>query len=184
MNPNDVRAGKELTVRRDLMPSRPYHHRVNNTRTTIGVNDKMIQLRGRKVEIANTDEDSKWEIVDDPWNWTSDMFEETRAYPFDRETIFPDLKPGQKVILRSDLVINEEYGHFARENYGIHLNRNMATLRGHTMTVEYVNEESISVEENGFLWTTDMFETVRPEQQYLNGEITYEQMKEAKNEKT
>ena len=65
-------------------------------------------------------------------------------------------KPGDKVVIRNDLVAGVSYD-------GVGFLGDMLRHKGKNATIQSVNMVSYSLEEFGYFWNDQMFETILPE---------------------
>ena len=65
-------------------------------------------------------------------------------------------KPGDKVVIRNDLIDGVSYD-------GVDFVNDMLRHKGKTVTIQSVNMVTYSLEEFGYFWNDQMFETILPE---------------------
>ena len=155
------RAGDKVMVRGDLEIGE-YYSGGNYTRNCV-VED-MADFKGKVVTIARVCEDGEYELEEDgspcAYEWTDGMF----AYLAE-----PRYKVGDRVVVRKDLVIDEEYG---LDKCGAECSfaSGMEEYLGKTLTITYVNfggnrwhRYHVKEDLGEWSWTDDMFEGLAEE---------------------
>ena len=142
------RVGDVVRVRKDLTKHKLYEA---EGKTEYAVDD-MIALAGKDVEITGIC--NGYYRVKDCWgyNWTADMFQ---------GLVKPRYKVGDKVIVRKDLVVDDEYG-IDLQGAQCYFVPAMAKYRGEPVTIrrsDCSNNLCYGIEEDGgvWAWTDDMF---------------------------
>lgn len=137
-----------VRVRKDLTEHKLYGA---EGKTEYAVDD-MIALAGKDVEIVGI-RDGYYRVKDCwSYNWTEDMFQ---------GLVKPRYKVGDKVIVRKDLVVDDEYG-IDLEGAQCYFVHEMAKYRGKPVTIrrsDCSNNLRYGIEEDGgvWSWTDDMF---------------------------
>ena len=65
-------------------------------------------------------------------------------------------RPGDKVVIRNDLVVGVSYD-------GVYFVSDMLRHKGKTATIQSINIVAYSLKEFGYFWNDQMFETILPE---------------------
>lgn len=93
---------------------------------------EMAEWAGKVVTIACI-KDNGYKIMEDSWNWTDEMFESNEPIIEEVKTV-NNLKAGDKVFVRNDLIIGKNYDKY---NESVEFVSEMVKYLGQEVTIDY-----------------------------------------------
>jgi len=148
----DFQVGDKVKVREDLTAGVRYNE--------YRCNEEMEELRGKICTIRNISNSSGvYNIVEEKssWFWTDDMFEPVTENTKEDKTM-NKFKVGDKVRVREKLKRGGLYFNSAN-THSAAVTSEMARIAGQVVTIKTVNEWEYTLEECGYFWTDEMFES-------------------------